>query len=153
MTPRRIAPTPAPAPIPACAPVDKPDDSAWLDSVLSSSEVWAVSEAEVVAGVVGVVSAFVGAADVVAAVSLAVVDVELEVVAAAGSGFTTTNWDCVLSQVAHGSGFGGSTSNIPKPVLQQSLAPSQQKDVLVFVTLLQDIKSGPRFGAAFIRRG
>jgi hypothetical protein len=84
--------------------------------------------------------------DVVVAVSLVVVDVELEAVESA---FTTLNRDIVLSQVAHGSGFAGSTSIRPMPVSQQSApAWSQQKDVLVLVTLLHDIKSGPRFGAA-----
>ena len=93
-----------------------------------------------------VLSGDVWAVGAVVAVSLVVADVELE--AAVESAFTTLNRDIVLSQVAHGSGFAGSTSIRPLPVSQQSVAPSQQKDVLVLVTLLQDIKSGPRFGAA-----
>jgi hypothetical protein len=88
-----------------------------------------------------------GDVGVVGVVVADVVDVELEAVE---SGFTTLNRDILLSQVAHGSGFGGSTSIRSMPVSQQSAAAwSQQKDVLVLVTLLQDIKSGPRFGAAF----
>jgi hypothetical protein len=80
------------------------------------------------------------------------VDVEKEevvVVVAGGSGFTTTNWDFVLSQVAHASGFEGSSSNRPRPVSQQSTVLSQQNDVSLLVTLAQDIRSGPILGAVF----
>lgn len=95
------------------------------------------------------VAVLVGAVGVVASVSLAVVDIELETVVTVESGFTTLKRDIVLSQVAHGSGFGGSSSNRPMLVSQQSAAWSQQNDVSVAVTLLQDIKSGPSAGTAF----
>jgi hypothetical protein len=73
--------------------------------------------------------------------------VDVEVVVAVERGFTTMNWDFMLSQVAHGSGFDGSNSNRPLPVLQQLAVWSQQKDVSVFVTLPQDTMSGPILGA------
>ena len=73
--------------------------------------------------------------------------VDLEVVVAGDVDFTTTNFDLVLSQVAHASGFEGSNSNRPVPELQQSTVWSQQDDVSLPVTLPQEIRSGPRAGA------
>jgi hypothetical protein len=75
--------------------------------------------------------------------------VEVETVVDGERALTTMNLDFVLSQVAHASGFEGSNSNRPTPVLQQLTVPSQQKDVSLPVTLPQDIISGPIFGAAF----
>jgi hypothetical protein len=102
-------------------------------------------------GAEGVVAVLVTAVvDVVASVELAVVEREL-VVVAGESGFTTTNWDFVLSQVAHASGFGGSNSTRPTVVSQQSAVWSQQNEVSLLVTLLQDIRSGPIPAAMFQR--
>lgn len=81
-------------------------------------------------------------------VALAVVDEEVDVVVAVERGLTTTNWDLVLSQVAHASGFEGSNSNRPVPESQQSTIWSQQNEMSLPVTLPQDIRSGPSAGAA-----
>ncbi|SPQ20171.1 b5fc1ca1-0684-45ae-ad6a-557b8c1e4b77 [Thermothielavioides terrestris] len=134
------APTAAPTPIPAFAAVDRlGDPPAWGDAAKVGAMAAPSALEEVDAARLAVVV-------VVAGTDVDVdIDVDVPVVAAVAGerGLTTTYWDLVPSQVAHGWGSEGSRLNRPMPESQHPASLSQQKSVGFLVTLLQEIRSGP----------